>query len=162
MANGKQHDMGASVTLFAGTVIAAASLAPLLAACAVAGLVLGRYANPDVRDQEQVRNHGERLVAQDFGRLAGALWSAYWWPLAKLIPHRSPFSHLPVFATVIAFLWLFVPMLAFAWWITGVDMQLGTWLVMWLTSRYGLAILAAWSVQDVVHLIQDKFGIRWK
>lgn len=29
------------------------------------------------------------------------LWWIYWWPYRKIIPHRSPISHWPIFSTLI-------------------------------------------------------------
>ena len=164
MANGKTHARGTSTTLIVViTVVSVAFVSrympgaiPLLrqhwveAAMVVSGLFVGHYATPDVRDQQKNRNHGEKMVEDHFGKIAGVLWSAWWEPLARVIPHRSPLSHLPGLATAIAAVWLYWLPVA-AWLYTG-------GIVDW---RLMACHVAGWAVQDAVHLWQDKGGIRW-
>ena len=160
MANGKAHTVAATgiIILYvvaASVLIGMAVLSPIFAIILSSGFVLGIYANPDVRDQEHVRNHGEHLVDKHFGKFAGLLWTVLWYRFAKLIPHRSPFSHLPLFATGLAWLWLFGAPLALVWLYLPTWFDVAFWLALWT--------LPGWVVQDVVHLVQDGGlkAIRW-
>ena len=167
MSSGKRHaaDTSNAIIVIATviTTIALVSQAPGVVglvvthlrevAAFVTGLIVGHYATPDVRDQHRSRNEGERMVTAHFGKAAGKLWSLIWWLPAWLIPHRSPWSHLPVFATAIAALWLYAVPLALCWWY---DVQVPWVLVAWH--------VAGWAVQDAVHLRGDgglRKGIRW-
>lgn len=131
---------------------------------AAVGLVVGTYANPDVRDQEQVRNQAEHDFAARFGALPGLVWSAYWWPLAKLIPHRSYLSHLPGLATLIAFAWLVLPTLLMQYAIIAVfiDASLIDWLTFVLANKFVAGVLLGWALQDLAHLFDDDFKFHWK
>lgn len=157
MANGKGHAAAANVVIVAGSITAAAAIGagvlhPLPAAILVSGLVIGKYANPDVRDQEDVRNHAEHLIDKHFGCLVGWLWTLLWYPFATRIKHRNWRSHLPGIATFFAWLWLFlVPLVACAIFVPS-----------WFDIALVVALLTlpGWAVQDLVHLAQD--GWRWK
>lgn len=153
MASGRRHarkTRNAVVLVLGGAILI---FVPLVISSFVAGLIVGHYATPDVRDQSHVRNHPEHLVDKHFGKVAGRLWTALWWLPAYIIPHRSPFSHLPLFATTIAAAWLYGVPLALLWWYQpqwfGVTLALLPWHV------------AGWTVQDVIHLAQDGWRIRW-
>ena len=167
MSSGKRHaaDTGNAIIVIATVVatIALVSQAPGVVALVVThlrevaafvtGLIVGHYATPDVRDQQKNRNHGEKMVRDHFGKVAGWLWSAWWEPFAMCIPHRSPWSHLPIFATAVAALWLYAVPLALCWWY---GVQVPWALVAWH--------VAGWAVQDWVHLRGDgglRKGIRW-
>lgn len=166
MASGKVHARGTSRTLvIASTFVASIAIVsefpdvvPLVInnwsviAASVAGLAVGHYASPDVRDQQGLRNHGEKMVEDDFGKLAGKLWTMWWEPMAKRIEHRNWKSHMPGVATLIAAAWLYWLPLAFLWWY-GVAVP-----IEWLVWH-----LAGWAVQDAVHLWQDGGvkRIRW-
>jgi hypothetical protein len=122
----------------------------------VAGLCVGHYATPDVRDQHRQINEGERLVKEHFGKRAFRLWVAIWWPMAWLIPHRSPWSHLPIVATCLAAVWLYWLPLALLWYYAPIWFDVAC-----LLMPYHVA---GWAVQDAVHLRQDgglRKGIRW-
>lgn len=164
VASGKVHARGTSRTLtvavtFVGSVLFVAQfpdIVPLITGnwptigAVVSGLVVGHYAPPDVRDQQKLRNHGEKMVEDDFGKLAGWLWSAAWEPLARMIPHRHWASHLPGVATGMAAAWLWWLPLAVMWWYGyTVPIDVMCWHV------------AGWAVQDMVHLMQDRWKVRW-
>ena len=153
MASGKAHARSTQATIVVVCVVVGVALLPPNLIAFMFGLIVGHYATPDVRDQQKNRNHGEKMVRDHFGKLAGWLWSAWWEPFAMCIPHRSPWSHLPVFATAVAALWLYAVPLALCWWYdVSVPWVLVTWHV------------AGWAVQDAVHLRGDgglRKGIRW-
>lgn len=66
-----------------------------LAAGVLAGLVL----TPDLDIDEGCIS--DRYVRRSVGPIGGGLWALYWMPYSRLIPHRSPLSHLPVLGTAI-------------------------------------------------------------
>lgn len=153
LASGKRHAQAADSVILAGSIASFALLPWQLAALATAGLVIGKYANPDVRDQEDVRNHAEHLISRHFGCLFGWLWTFYWWPLAWLIPHRHWASHLPGVATIIAWLYLFGPLLAL------VALMLPDYL--FVAAVVACWTLPGWFLQDCVHLALDGWKVRW-
>ena len=161
MAPGKRHYRRATQVIVVGAIASFVYLPPPLAVPVTMGLIIGRFANPDVRDQEHVQNYAETQVKKKYGRLAGLLWWAFWWPLAKLIPHRNCLSHFPPLATPLAFLYLFVPLLSVAWWLLRPPVGIDAWLAEWLWSWLAAGILAGWMVQDWVHLAQDDFIFYW-
>jgi len=157
MANGKGHATAATAVIVVGSITAAAAVgagivSPPVAVLLVSGLVLGKYANPDVRDLEGINKHADHLIYKRLGILAWAAWRAIWHPLAWMIPHRHWASHLPPVATVIAWLWLFwLPLVV---WLVKAPDTFDIALVM------ALLTLPGWMIQDTVHLAQD--GWRWK
>lgn len=165
MASGSRHDAAARRLLHYAVIGSAAGLVaggnPAHTAALLAGLLLGRYAGPDVRDQHQVRNEGEKQVRQDFGRALGALWVAYWTPLAWLIPHRHITSHLPGFATAIAFGYLFVPWLWLAHWLLQPPVPAETWIMSWLLSDLAYWLFVGWFAQDILHWWMDGCPIKF-
>lgn len=161
MAGGKQHWGLSSALVIVGTPLAFYFLDKPIAGAITAGLVIGKYATCDVRDQEHVKNYAERRFAKNYGKVLGLLFWAYWWPLAKLIPHRSFLSHLPLVGTSIAFLYLFAPPLSVWWYLVGMPVGLSEWLVGWLYNWLGAGILIGWAVQDFGHLAQDGFKLHW-
>lgn len=158
MANGKDHAAAANAVIIAGAITAATAIgagvisAPV-AVLLVSGLVIGKYANPDVRDLEHINKHVDHLMHRRFGVLVWLFWRAVWYPLAWLIPHRHWTSHLPPPATIIAWLWLF-------W------LPLGVWLAI-APDTFDIAVVVAlltlpgWALQDVVHLAQDNWKVKW-
>ncbi len=153
MASGKRHAEATHRVLLATLLgVAVALLEPPLQ-WVVLGLIIGHYATPDVRDQHQMRNHTEHLVDQHLGRLAGRLWTAYWWPMARIIPHRHWTSHLPGPATVIAAAWLYGP------WLLLIRLYAPEWYD--VVQQACLWTLPGWMVQDAVHLALDRFKITW-
>ncbi len=163
MADGAKHSKRAKQTFIIGSALSIALPWPL-ALGATLGLAIGMYASPDVRDQEQVRNGAEHDFTAQFGGVAGWLWSAYWQPLAKRIPHRSCLSHFPPVATPIAFLYLFAPLAMLQYFVLGwlVGAGLVEWLIFVLGNKFMLGVLLGWAVQDLVHLWDDGFKFYWK
>jgi len=168
VASGKTHARSTSQTIIIACIIVVVALIPRHITTYVfslisdnlsivgeiaSGLIMGHYATPDVRDQEGSINEGERMVREHYGRLAGKLWTWVWYPLAKIIPHRSWLSHLPGPATILAAAWLYwLPML-----------------IMWMYAPewYDIAMsriwyhVAGWAIQDTVHLAQDGWRFNW-
>ena len=139
--------------IFVAVAVIVATFAPPHVAAFVAGLIVGHYATPDVRDQHQVRAHTEHLIDRQFGRMVGRLWTMIWWLPARLIPHRHWASHLPGPATLIAAAWLWwLPMTLL--WVYSPQWFTVVWILKWWH-------IAGWVVQDVIHLAQDDWRIRW-
>jgi len=162
MANRETHSKRAKQTFWVGSALSIALPWPL-GLGATLGLTIGMYASPDVRDQEQVRNGAEHDFTAQFGGVAGWLWSAYWQPLARLIPHRSYLSHFPPVATPIAFLYLFGPLALLQYLLVAwlVDITLLEWLLLVLGNQFMLGVLLGWALQDLVHLWDDGFKFYW-
>lgn len=153
MASGKQHAKAADGLIVAG-MIAGFSLLPWqLATLATAGLVIGKYANPDRRDIQGKRLHADSIIHRELGCIAGSLWQMYWLPLAWLIPHRHWASHLPGVATIIAWVYLFGPLLALVALALPDYLPLAVIVVCWT--------LPGWFLQDCVHLALDGWKVRW-
>ena len=152
--NGRAHLVGNLIVGAVGLAVTATQAPDALPGVAL-GLTLGIIANPDVRDQEHKRNVGEHVVDSLAGKAVGRLWTAYWWPLAKMIPHRHEMSHMPFVGTLIGLLWLFVPALV-AWWLYLGHQGSPTAFVMavllkpWVKHCY-----IGWVAQDITHWIQD-------
>lgn len=162
MTTGRRHWGLSSALVVVGTAAAFAYLPAVVASSVTAGLLIGKYVPPDQRDQAHVRHYAQRRFTRSFGRLAGALWGLYWWPLARLIPHRNFLSHLPPIGTAVAFLYLFVPLLAALWWLLAPAVPLAAWLHNWLVNGLALGILGGWALQDLGHLAQDGFRFTWR
>lgn len=159
MSNGRNHYLAANYT----AVIAGAAtyiIVPESAFMVAAGLLIGKYATSDVRDQQAQKNYGESAFAKDFGETAGKAFTALWWPLACLIPHRHILSHLPGLSTAVAALWLFLPILVglYAW---QQPNDVLSWAQSWILSVGVLWLLAGWAVQDFVHWVMDGLPIKF-
>ena len=147
MASGKAHARGSSRVLVLIIAIIIVVLFPPHVTAFVAGLVIGHYATPDVRDQHRQINEGERMVREHFGVMAFRIWVAIWWMPARLIPHRHWASHLPGVATLLAAAWIYWLPLALMWLYVP-----GVYDVLLFLLPYHIA---GWSLQDAVHLWQD-------
>lgn len=121
----------------------------------VGGLVLGKFADPDMRDQEQVRNESEHEFERYFGRVAGRLWSGYWQVPAKAINHRSKLSHLPPLGTFVAAAWLLLPQLAVAYLVIQPQSSFVEWAGRLAVDERFLSGFAGWILQDVIHRLLD-------
>lgn len=154
MALAREHNQAATVVALTGSALLVYTLPEPISVYLSLGLLIGRYAGPDLRDQAQVRNGCEQLVHDEFGWLPGFLWSFYWFPLAKRIRHRNWRSHLPGPATMIAWLYLFIPVVLAVFFFAGA--QWGIW-----SLTVALYTLPGWVFQDFVHLVQDGFDITY-
>lgn len=153
MASGKRHAEATHKVLLLALLGVAVALLQPPAQWLLVGLIVGHYATPDVRDQHQTRNHTEHLVDRHFGRLVGKLWTIYWWPMARAIPHRHWTSHLPGPATLIAAAWLYAPWLWLLWVYQPTYFDAALTACLWT--------LPGWFLQDCVHLALDGWKVRW-
>lgn len=154
MADGKTHahyaGMAASVLTIGATALAIGTDQPVVIAVAVGGW--GAYlAGPDM-DHEAHTEDEARIWR--INPLLGRLWTLYWRPYEKMIPHRGRSHTLPD-GTVDRFFLLFWPFLMFS--VTLVSMY-GAWLVAWWSL-----VLMGQILVDCVHLWLDGllFRKRW-
>ncbi len=126
------------------------------------GVMLGLMFDPDMRDQHDIKTRGENRFYRVplIGWLLGRLVQWYWWLPSSIIPHRSPFSHLPGLGTAIAAAWLFLPGLTLYWWLAGVPQPWLAWIdglwQPWMNYAF-----AGWCYMDLIHLMLDGGNIRW-
>ena len=125
----------------------------------VVGSLIGSVIDPDLRDMHNITTRSERRVwaLPIIGPVAGLLWETYWYPMARVIPHRSIWSHLPVLATAVAALYLFLPLSALLYLLfvsTGGLVGFLPWLL-GLLQGWMVFVFIGWCVQDTIHFIQD-------
>lgn len=158
MADGKVHEIagigGMELALLASIALQANQVGdPSFRWALVAGAVAGWMWDPDVRDLHNITTTGERRWKRIpiVGSILAYLNEILWYPLARLIPHRSWASHLPGIATFIALAWVgAIPLL-----LTGnLTPEIFYSPIFW-------GILIGWSWLDLVHLAWDGFRIRW-
>lgn len=78
------------------------------------GFLIGLFVEPDLDCVGST--YSEWYFERTFGGIPSFFWFAYWKPYAKIIPHRSILSHLPVLSTFIRLvylLWIPVGLLQF-------------------------------------------------
>lgn len=143
MPSGSTHAALSTLALVALPVaLAIWTTAPIVpVAC---GLVIGWLVSPDL-DQEAVKTVDEQRWHKV--PVVGWLWSALWWPYARIVPHRSFWSHAPVVGTIGRLLYLAIPT-----WLVG------RWLdVTWpaVEPRYLWYALGGWCAQDALHWVLD-------
>lgn len=127
MPNGKVHSFS--------TIVLAAAFAPtepIMALGAAAGILVG----PDLDvDNGNISVYYLRKVSPV---LAWA-WRLWWWPYAKLMPHRGALSHAPVISTLIRLVCVLWP-----FWLI--------WGVFWPPFYFVLGLMYA----DLLHWLADK------
>ena len=107
MASGINHLRGTLlITVPAGLLAAGLGAGPAGAVACSAGCLAGIILSPDL--DVPSRTHSEYLVYRALGRFFGAVWFAFWWLYARLIPHRSPLSHFPLIGTFSRFLYVYL------------------------------------------------------
>jgi len=144
MATGKIHTRASIIA--APCVIGAAMLLADLPTALLAGLgcLAGIVLSPDL-DQEGVSRTEWRIIRATFG--VGWLWPLATWPYARLMPHRSIWSHAPVIGTLgrVAY---FGALVAVALRLGGVTVYQDD--VMWLVP-----FIAGLAVSDTLHWLMD-------
>lgn len=118
MPSGKTHAVA--------TTVAASALPPLLALTAglslqhaIAfglGCLTGLVVNPDLDVDHGSNSHS--LVKRYAGNIVALFWFLFWWPYARLIPHRSPLSHFPILGTILRLVYLLTPLYLIWLWLT--------------------------------------------
>jgi len=123
------------------------------------GCLAGILISPDL-DQDNVT--GSEQIVLNRSMVLGMIWLAFWWPYARLMPHRSPASHWPIIGTALRLAYM-----------TALGIP-----ILWALHRFGLPVLTgleaariylplmAWgalglAVADTVHFLRDEVTIRW-
>ena len=147
MPSGRTHATASTYAAIAtGGVVFVATVDPLAATLAALGCLSGILLSPDL-DIES-RTFSEYQVDRIFGVVVGWVWFAFWWPYARIIPHRNWMSHGYFVGTAIRLGWLYsaiwIPAaLAGAVWSPPQSLW---WWVLGLT------------VSDVLHTAMDKLS----
>ena len=153
MADGKTH-AAANIQILKWTTFASAAAMAItqdpavmvVGVGAIVGSWVGLICTPDIDHHAQTHEES-RMYRINY--LLGLLWQAYWSPYQILIPHRSKWSHSPIFpGTFIRFIYLlWLPLI---WTYFQLDFQ--TYFLFWM------AAFCAQSVQDIRHAQLDKWG----
>ncbi len=156
MASGENHVKATALIALPAGVLAALSGAGWLAGAACSlGCLSGIILSPDLDVEHRTRS--EYLVYRYMGRFLGAAWFAFWWPYARLIPHRHPLSHWPVMGTLGRILYIYFAggalWFAAAWMIRG----RGVWMPLgdWLESIYFIWGILGLGLADALHFLMD-------
>ena len=114
MASGIVHSRASSIlSIPAGAIVGLSLTSIPCGVGAFLGSLLGIVLTPDL-DQISISKSEWRLVKK-FGPL-GFVWCAYWWLYARIIPHRSFWSHFPIVGTIIRLFYVTTPVIAFCLW----------------------------------------------
>ena len=157
MSSGKAHAAATKLLTLPAAVVAAQILPgqPLVVAVGSAlGCLSGLLVEPDL-DVDDITKSEWRVIKRLW--VFGMLWVAFWYPYARLIPHRSPLSHFPVLGTGIRLLYmwgmfaLIISLLKLPgqWLVAVADFVDGPLFVPWL---FGLV------VSDTGHYVMDKLS----
>jgi uncharacterized metal-binding protein len=156
MPSGKIHALTTTVAAGAlGPLIFMVGKQPLIHASAFsAGCLLGLFINPDLDIDHGNKSYA--LVRESTGRMGVSLWQIFWWPYARLIPHRSPLSHMPIIGTAIRMGYLVVgPVLVWAalrMVLPLPPLTLPSLTPLWWWGFAGLALV------DTLHAAQDRIS----
>jgi uncharacterized metal-binding protein len=145
MSDGITH---ARYAVRAATVVTVTAVgASLLVHPVAAGLIVGAWgawlAGPDL--DHHMHTEDEARIFR-YNRMLGRLWSLYWWPYQKMIPHRGRSHTLPD-GTADRFLLLFWPLIVASLWLTP------TW-GGWVVAVWAAVLIGQMAV-DAVHLWLD-------
>lgn len=120
-----------------------------LALASAAGCLLGIPLTPDL-DQENLGMSERWIIKHTLG--LGYLFVMFWYPYARLIPHRSPWSHLPIVGTLGRLLYMGIPI--------GAALAAG-WRLPPIEPNLWLALLGGLALSDAAHWALDTwFGLK--
>ncbi len=156
MPNGNVHNLStAALAVTLPAAVLAAGILPAGRALALsAGCLAGLLLSPDLDIDRG--NISYKMVRNSMGCLPGALWKLFWWPYARLIPHRSLLSHGPLIGTLLRLVYLFaVP--ALLWGLASLAVPLPELPIpRWSWLPYAMIGLAA---SDALHSVMDAVWI---
>ena len=109
MPSGKTH-AAMTVAAAAGLCITGYALgAPTVPTWAVTGGCLaGVLLTPDLDVDNPVHSHA--IVDRRMGCLPGFIWRIFWYPYARVIPHRHWLSHAPVVGSLLRLAYMGIPL----------------------------------------------------
>ena len=119
---------------------------------AAIGCAFGLLLEPDL-DVDHITASENRLLTSKWLWLFGGLWFLFWLPYAKLMPHRSFFSHFPIVGTAIRLAYLILPVLGVLWIIGVTDNPFA--LLMRLPDNFLLWFFYGLVVSDLGHWVAD-------
>ncbi len=143
------------LTIPAAVLAAGWGAGPTGAIACGAGCLAGVFLSPDLDVPSRTRS--EYLVYRYLGRVLGAVWFAFWWLYARLVPHRSPFSHWPFIGTMGRFLYIYlfggILWYGATWLFTGS----ASWmpLFQWLRLPAFSWALVGLTMADTLHFFMD-------
>lgn len=143
------------------TTLAAATVSPALVILAAqpvdsalafaAGCMAGLLLTPDLDVDHRTKSY--KVVRRSFGRVLAEVWYWFWQPYARLLPHRSPWSHTPILGTILRLAYLlFVPMIL--WGALRMFFNLPQFPALAWHPLWGWAI-AGLMLVDTVHIVMD-------
>jgi uncharacterized metal-binding protein len=152
MPNGKAH-ASATVVLAAGLGVISIGLRqdPIVTTSAlVGGCLAGLVLTPDLDVDRGSISH--RIVKRSAGLLIGFAWHLFWYPYSRIMPHRSWYSHMPVFSTFFRVVYLFA-LPALLWWLVSMAITLPEFRIPAMTW-YPVAFLGL-VLSDTLHAVMD-------
>lgn len=118
-------------------------LLPLIAGFAAGGgSLVGIFLSPDLDIDHKTISE---TILIEKGKLFGYLFFVYWYPYARLIAHRSTWSHTPLLGTFIRLLYALWPLLIFAEYRALLFREFWAWVLLGLV------------VSDTAHWLMDTF-----
>ena len=148
MPNGFLHTRATLTLAVAGGIIAYRLGQPVPDVVALTGgTLVGLLLTPDLDvNKGCISNH---LVRRHAGLPLGILWSVYWTPYSRMIPHRSRLSHLPVLGTCLRLAYLCI--------LPAIIMLLAGEGVIWPDfPAWSLWALIGLVLADTLHYLMDR------
>jgi uncharacterized metal-binding protein len=112
-----------------------------------AGAMVGLVLTPDLDIEKGSFSH--YIIRRYFGLFSYWIWFIVWWPYAKVIAHRSPVSHFPVFSTALR---------------VGYLLLLATPFIVWSGIKIDEEVMRTFSFfffglacSDSLHITMDRF-----
>jgi uncharacterized metal-binding protein len=120
--------------------------APIETVALTGGVLTGLVLTPDL--DVDVGCISKRIVRRSAGRFIAWLWALLWLPYARIMPHRSHLSHLPLIGTTIRLVYLAV-LPSLLYWFAGIGI-----------ARPEFPLLAWWGfgglvLADTLHYLLD-------
>jgi uncharacterized metal-binding protein len=110
------------------------------------GCVLGIFLSPDLDVNRGYIGDSLLRKVPYIGWLLSLVWWAYWRPYALIVPHRSSFSHLPVWGTFWRYLIFSIPV-----WVVW---YFYTFQISW---NWVLFVFVGLCISDFQHAVADFF-----
>lgn len=153
MPSGRTHALATTLTaaIVSPTLVILAAQ-PINSALAFAsGCMAGILLTPDLDVDHRTQSYS--VIRRSFGWFIAEAWYWFWLPYARLLPHRSPWSHTPIIGTLLRLAYLlFIPMIL--WGALQMAFNLPqlpelSWHPLWGWAITGLMLV------DTVHIFMD-------
>lgn len=92
-------------------------------------------------------NISDSIIRNDWGHIPQYLWRLYWTPYAKILKHRSFWSHFPLVSTAIRVIYISLIPILFMY-LFGFEFEL---------NRYWIEWFIGLCVSDFLHYLFDLF-----